>query len=272
MKNFAQERFDHAQELIYQAGKALYQAKLEQSAISEKSGHQDLVTRWDQQTEQFLRRSIMKTFAEDSIVGEEYSSMGGESAAMAVNNSCTWYIDPIDGTTNFINQHRHYAISIGCYQAEEPLFGLVLDVEQQELYWACRGEGAFCNETQLHTSQREQISQLLLNTPGVLYTFLKPHSCRDGLIRLAHDVRGVRSMGSVALELCAVAAGESDLLVAMRSSPWDHNAARIILNEAGGSICALSGQPLPLDSASPILAANSQSLLQKIWREYCQGE
>ena len=105
MKNFAQERFDHAQELIYQAGKALYQAKLEQSAISEKSGHQDLVTRWDQQTEQFLRRSIMKTFAEDSIVGEEYSSMGGESAAMAVNNSCTWYIDPIDGTTNFINQH-----------------------------------------------------------------------------------------------------------------------------------------------------------------------
>ena len=71
MKNFAQERFDHAQELIYQAGKVLYQAKLEQSAISEKNGHQDLVTRWDQQTEQFLRRSIMKTFAEDSIVGEE---------------------------------------------------------------------------------------------------------------------------------------------------------------------------------------------------------
>ena len=272
MKNFAQERFDHAQELIYQAGKVLYQAKLEQSAISEKSGHQDLVTRWDQQTEQFLRRSIMKTFAEDSIVGEEYSSMGGESAVNAATSGCTWYIDPIDGTTNFINQHRHYAISIGCYQAEEPLFGLVLDVEQQELYWACRGEGAFRNETQIHTSQREQISQLLLNTPGVLYTFLKPHSCRDGLIRLAHDVRGVRSMGSVALELCAVAAGESDLLVAMRSSPWDHNAARIILNEAGGSICALSGQPLPLDSASPILAANSQRLLQKIWREYCQGE
>ena len=198
--------------------------------------------------------------------------MGGESAVNAATSGCTWYIDPIDGTTNFINQHRHYAISIGCYQGRGTALWPGTGRGATELYWACRGEGAFCNETQIHTSQREQISQLLLNTPGVLYTFLKPHSCRDGLIRLAHDVRGVRSMGSVALELCAVAAGESDFLVAMRSSPWDHNAARIILNEAGGSICALSGQPLPLDSASPILAANSQRLLQKIWREYCQGE
>ena len=89
-----------------------------------KMGHQDLVTHWDRRVERMLRSAILETFPQDSIVGEEYPPE--ECRAGAV----TWYIDPIDGTTNFINQHQNYAISVGCWEGSLPLFGLVLDVRE----------------------------------------------------------------------------------------------------------------------------------------------
>ena len=87
------------------------------------------------------------------------------------------------------------------------------------------------------------------------------------MLRLAQAVRGVRSLGSVALELCALAAGEADLFVAMRSCPWDHNATRIILTEAGGSISTLEGGPLPLGERTTVLAANSLETWKLVRKE-----
>ena len=112
---------------------------------------------------------------------------------------------------------------------------------------------------------------MLLAVPGVPRAFLEPHPYREGLARLAQEVRGVRSLGSVALELCALAAGEADLFVAMQSAPWDHNAARIILTEAGGCICRLTGEPLPLGEKSAVLAANSLQLAQDVAARCLQG-
>ena len=80
------------------------------------------------------------------------------------------------------------------------------------------------------------------------------------MIRLSRKVRGVRCLGSVALELCEVAAGRADLFVTMRSSPWDHNAARIILEEAGGAIFTVEGKPLPLNQKSTVLGLSSADL------------
>lgn len=131
----------------------------------------------------------------------------------------TWYIDPIDGTTNFINQHQNYAISVGCWDGSVPLFGLVLDVERKTLYWGKHGGGAWQDQTPIHTSVRRELSELLLTTPGLQYTFLEPHPYQERMIRLSRKVRGVRCLGSVALELCEVAAGRADLFVTMRSSP-----------------------------------------------------
>lgn len=255
-------RFELAWDVVMSAGTALRQCHLNKDEVHRKTGHQDLVTYWDQETERLLRREILSAFPQDSIVGEEYP------AAEIRTTSITWYLDPIDGTTNFINQHQNYAISVGCWDGETPLFGLVLDVERQHLYWAQKGSGAWRNKEPIHISSRNRISELLLTTPGIQHTFLEEHPHRDGLIRLAQDVRGVRSLGSVALELCEVATGEADLFVTMRSSPWDHNAARIILQEAGGVIYSLDGLPLPLNSKSTVLALNSESLKDQIQRKY----
>ena len=104
--------------------------------------------------------------------------------------------------------------------------------------------------------------------PGVPRTLLNPHPRQEGLLRLAREVRGVRSLGSVALELCALAAGEADLFVTLRSCPWDHNAGRIILAEAGGSLCDLEGEFLPLDRRTPVLAANAPETLRLVRERY----
>lgn len=248
------ERFDVAAEIIQEAGKILRRCHLEQTEISQKTGHQDLVTFWDRKIEQQLRHSILTAFPQDSIVGEEYPPQEN------CDRKVTWYLDPIDGTTNFINQHQNYAISMGCWEGSTPLFGLVLDVERETLYWAKHGGGAWQNQTQIHTSGRRELSELLLTTPGLQYTFLEPHPYQERMIRLSRKVRGVRCLGSVALELCEVAAGRADLFVTMRSSPWDHNAARIILEEAGGAVFTVDGDELPLDQKSTVLAFNAMEL------------
>ena len=248
------ERFDVAAEIIREAGKILRRCHLEQAEISQKTGHQDLVTFWDRKIEQQLRHSILTAFPQDSIVGEEYPPQEN------CDRKVTWYLDPIDGTTNFINQHQNYAISMGCWEGADPLFGLVLDVERETLYWAKRGGGAWQDQTQIHTSGRRELSELLLTTPGLQYTFLEPHPYQERMIRLSRKVRGVRCLGSVALELCEVAAGRADLFVTMRSSPWDHNAARIILEEAGGAVFTVDGDELPLDQKSTVLAFNAMEL------------
>ncbi len=235
------ERFDVAAEIIQEAGKIL-------------TGHQDLVTFWDRKIEQQLRHSILTAFPQDSIVGEEYPPQEN------CDRKVTWYLDPIDGTTNFINQHQNYAISMGCWEGADPLFGLVLDVERETLYWGKHGGGAWQDQTPIHTSVRRELSELLLTTPGLQYTFLEPHPYQERMIRLSRKVRGVRCLGSVALELCEVAAGRADLFVTMRSSPWDHNAARIILEEAGGAIFTVDGDELPLDQKSTVVGLNSYSI------------
>ena len=145
------ERFDVAAEIIQEAGKILRRCHLEQAEISQKTGHQDLVTFWDRKIEQQLRHSILTAFPQDSIVGEEYPPQEN------CDRKVTWYLDPIDGTTNFINQHQNYAISMGCWEGADPLFGLVLDVERETLYWAKHGDGAWQNQTQIHTSGRREL-------------------------------------------------------------------------------------------------------------------
>lgn len=109
------DRFNVAVKVVQNAGNLLRQCRLEEAEVSQKTGHQDLVTRWDRRIEQLLRNEILTAFPQDAIVGEEYPPETHRA------ESVTWYIDPIDGTTNFINQHQNYAISVGCWEGSVPL-------------------------------------------------------------------------------------------------------------------------------------------------------
>ena len=178
------DRFNVGVKAVQNAGNLLRQCRLEEEEICQKTSHQDLVTRWDRRIEQLLRNEILTAFPQDAIVGEEYPSETHRA------ESVTWYIDPIDGTTNFINQHQNYAISVGCWNGSKPLFGLVLDVERKALYWARHGGGAWQDQMPIRTSGRRGLSELLLTTPGLQYTFLEPHPYQERMIQLSRKEIG----------------------------------------------------------------------------------
>ena len=113
-------------------------------------------------------------------------------------------------------------------------------------------------EALLQPERTRSVSQSLLETLAII-AYRQPVTRGD-----IEAVRGVRCLGSVALELCELAAGKADLFVTMRSSPWDHNAARIIVSEAGGLVRDITGAELPLGEKSTVLAVNSPEALEEI--------
>lgn len=248
------ERYELAVKWVCEAGDMLRLVQRDSLDIAEKSSHQDIVTKCDREIEDFLRQKINVFFPDDRIVGEEYA---GHIGCDESKKGAVWFIDPIDGTTNFVNQHCNYAVSVGCLMDGSPLFGIVYDVDGERLYTAVPGQGAWMNGRPLQVSQAQNIKDMLLTTPCVTDIFLEDYQEKRGLCRLSRDVRAVRSLGSVALELCEVASGRADLCIAMKSSPWDHNGARVILSEAGGTICRLNGAGLPYDTDSAFIAGNS---------------
>ena len=257
------QRFLLAREWVERMGEYLREVTSQPFDFSAKTGHQDIVTVHDKKVEQFFRENIHRYFPQDDIVGEEFSGKIGTGSGIR------WYIDPIDGTTNFVNLRRNFAVSVGCYRDNQPVFGLVLDVIRNDLYSAFAGEGAYKNAQKLGEGRvPENLGEMILSTPNVQDAFWRGYPQQNAMLRLADEVRAVRCMGSVALELCQVAEGTVDIFVAMRSAPWDHNAARLILQEAGCYISQLGEDTLCLDRETSVYACRSRGLAEKLRTEY----
>ncbi len=254
-------RYEFAMQVIRKAASMLSLRNGEVFFFQMKHGHQDIVSQFDKKIENYITECIKNDYPMDGIIGEETAELS--------HGEWNWFIDPIDGTSNFVNQQKNFAISIACYHQDIPQFGLVLDVAANKLYHAKAGKGAFCNGMRLSAEPfRREISEMFLYTPIVQLAFLSEHPRRTELMRLANDVRAIRSLGSVALELCALAAHEADIFITARSSPWDHNAARIILSEVGGEIRTWDNNPVPVEQDCSIIAAANHEILEKIMQEY----
>lgn len=260
-------RYEFALRVIREAAGLLSHRDEAKIPFQTKHGHQDIVSQFDKKIEAFISGKIAQSYPDDGVIGEESPTHS--------HGERNWFIDPIDGTSNFVNQQKNFAISIACYAGEEPLFGLVLDVAANKLYHAKVGEGAFCNGTPLPVrTPRRELSELFLYSPIIQLAFFADHPQRKGFMRLANDVRAIRSLGSVALEICALAVHEADIFLTARSSPWDHNAARIILSEAGGEIRTWENKVVPIDQDCSVIAATSPELLDEIILNYlavCEG-
>ena len=256
------KRFETAQALALKVGELLRDVCVKTIGFDEKTGWQDIVTSYDKQAEHLIRSTIAEAFPEDAVVGEEFPASSG--------TVYTWYIDPIDGTTNFVNQHHDYCVSIACYKSNEAIFGVVLDVERKQLYTAEAGKGAFRNGERMTTSSRTSLHEMILTSPIVQMLLVEDNPYLAGFRQFSREVRAVRSKGSAALELCLVAAGEADLFATPLAGPWDHAAAAVILKEAGGACCSYDGKSLSLVGNSTVLAASNAETLEQF--QHCLEE
>ncbi|BCB03201.1 inositol monophosphatase family protein [Bacillus sp. KH172YL63] len=248
---------------IGEAGERIRQSFKNELSIKTKSNRNDLVTDMDEATERFFTENIRTTYPDHQILGEE-----GYGDELKELSGVTWIIDPIDGTMNFVHQQRNFAISIGIYDQDEGKLGYIYDVVHDELYFAHKGHGVYMNDVKLPKLEPVPVEDAIVALNALWVTDNKRINPAI-LSPLVKDVRGTRSYGSAAIELAYVASGRLDAYLTMRLAPWDFAAGKIMIEELGGVVSDLEGNPLdPLNKSS--LFVGKPGLHQTILTDYLQ--
>ncbi len=209
----------------------------------------DYVTAVDKACERLIIDLIRKHYPEHEILAEE-------SGNSPQKNSFRWIIDPLDGTTNFIHHFPHSGVSIALEQENEIILGVVYDPYRDELFWAERGGGAFCNGKPIAVSNHARLSHCLIATGFPFKNKELIDRYLSVLAAIFMAVSGIRRTGSAALDLTYVACGRFDGFFELQLSLWDIAAASLIVQEAGGKITDFEGHENRLQSGN-IIASNS---------------
>jgi myo-inositol-1(or 4)-monophosphatase len=239
----------------------------------EYKGDVDLVTEADRASEKMIVERLRSRWPEHGIVGEE----GARSGPGA--DFC-WYVDPLDGTTNFAHGYPVFCISIGLVRNATPTsalrlrsgqasaalvggpgekdeqleVGVLYDPTRNEMFSAERGQGATLNGKPIHVSKTKRLAESILGTG---FPSHKRH--KNPNIHFYHQItlrsHGVRRAGSAALDLANVACGRYDGFWEFNLNPWDTAAGALLVQEAGGRVTRFDGSPFRLDSRE-VLATN----------------
>ncbi len=215
--------------------------------ISYKKGAFNLVTNVDQEVEDFIIKKITSKYPNHSIIAEETGSHKKDP-------KYKWFIDPIDGTTNFAHGYPFFCISIGFSVNDELTFGLIKNPVTNELYSAFIKRGAQLNGKQISVSKTKKLHDSLLVT-GFPYDKKAKISNFNNFKNITLISHGVRRDGAAALDLCYVASGRVDGFWEMKLSPWDVAAGVLILQEAGGKVTDYNGNKFDIFS-NKIAATN----------------
>ncbi|MBS2033709.1 inositol monophosphatase [bacterium] len=210
------------------------------SRVQEKPGA-GLVTELDLELERQLRPYLTELVPGSTVVGEEE---GGATSEW------TWWIDPLDGTTNFVHGWPRSAISLALYRGQEPHLGLVHDPYLKETFWSQKGEGSWCGEHRLRVSQCTELKNAMLATGFAPEPPSQWEICR----KLQAAGHGLRVSGCAALDLAYVACGRLDAFWEVDLKPWDVAAGLLLVREAGGVVSDLQGGSAGLGSANYLAA------------------
>lgn len=212
--------------------------------IHTKSNAADVVTVADKACENLIKGVIHEQFPLHGIISEE-------SEAENEHNEWRWVVDPLDGTTNFSQGLPVFCVSIALEHYGEPVVGVVYAPYLGELFHSVKGEGAYLNGKRIHCSEKDVLKESVLAT-GVPYDKFehKDNNLKE-ITRIVPMVRGVRRMGSAAIDLSYVAAGFLDGYWELNLNRWDVAAGILIAREAGAVI-----KPIRLNRRHSIMAAN----------------
>ncbi len=221
----------HACHAVQEVGAFLRQEahKVQPHHIEEKH-RSGLVTYVDRTAEQMLVERLSILLPEAGFFTEE-ETIGREPQA----NLC-WIIDPLDGTTNYLYGIPHYSISVGLRSGDELMLGIVYHVVHNEMFYAMRHRGAWCNEQPIRVSERNTLAQALVVTGFPYHNTSRLEPWIDVLRTVTTQGRAVRRFGSAALDLAYVACGRFDVFYEYGLSAWDLAGGALLVHEAGGRI------------------------------------
>jgi myo-inositol-1(or 4)-monophosphatase len=206
----------------------------------QRKGPNDFVTVADHAAEEAIVRILRSRFPDHAVIAEESAALTGPVASEATAGY-RWYIDPLDGTTNYIHAYPHFAVTIAFEMDGELSVAVTHSPIYRETYHAIRGEGAYLNGARMNVSRFSEDSRIMLGTGfpfrarHLLDTYLKSFAL------FFNRARGVRRGGSAALDLAYVAAGRLDGFWELTLSPWDIAAGVLLVEEAGGRVTDFFG-------------------------------
>jgi myo-inositol-1(or 4)-monophosphatase len=217
--------------------------------IAYKDARANLVTIADTESQRAICAVIAQNFPEHSVIGEE-GTVGDPSAEHA------WYVDPLDGTTNYAHGLPFFCVSVALRSRGATVAGAVYDPVRGDLYSASKRQGAFLNGTALHVSAATRLDRSLVMAQAQTVDELQIAAYAALVGRLMRVVGAVRSLGSPALSLCAIAAGQAEAYCEYAMDAWDILAGQLILEEAGGRLTTFDGAPHTTVDRVDVVASN----------------
>jgi myo-inositol-1(or 4)-monophosphatase len=240
-------------DLIYiskEAGGIIKEGFNKQLNVEYKSNESDLVTNIDKASEKLIADFIKKKYPSHGILAEEAGEIKNGSEYL-------WVIDPLDGTVNFAHGLPIFSVSIGLQKNNKTIAGVVYDIMQDILYSAEEGSGAFANSKRINVSDNSNLSHSILVT-GFPYNIKEnPFNAVEKFAAFIKASRGMRRLGSAAIDFCYVAKGVFDGFWEVFLNPWDICAGKLIVEEAGGTVTDFEGKKINIHSKQ-ILASNGK--------------
>ncbi len=224
-------------EAAKEAGKFLKYSIGRVRNIQVKKGEErNLVSEIDKISEEKIIGIIRRHYPNHAILAEE-------SGSSDTSSEYKWIIDPLDGTTNFLHGLPIYCVTIAVERKGEVVAGVVYDPNLDELFTSEKGSGAYLNGKRISVSKTEDLIQSLLVT-GFPYDIAKnPDHAVEHFVNFLSEARGVRRLGSAALDLAYTAAGRFDGFWEVNLNPWDMAAGMLFVSEAGGKVTDFLGTP-----------------------------
>lgn len=258
-------KFVSSMEAIAREAGALLLEKFKQRIGFTYKGDVDLVTEADKAAEKLITDRIRQQFPGHGLFGEE-------GARQNLDSDYRWYIDPLDGTTNFAHGFPVFCVSLGLAYKNELIAGVVFDPTRNELFAAEKGSGALLNAERIEVSKVNSLAESL---SGTGFPSHKRH--KNPNIFLYHVItlrsHGVRRAGSAALDLANIASGRLDGFWEFNLNPWDTAAGVLLVREAGGTVTYMDGSPWKIESKQT-LATNGlihQAMLD-VMRDIFEGK
>lgn len=235
-------------QIVHECGEIILGASDIERMTHHKEGKGNFVTDYDSRVQAALKEKLLNLVPEAVFFGEEDDADKAE-----IGTGYAFIVDPIDGTSNFMRGYRASCISVALAKDGYPVMGVVYNPYMQETFYAEKGKGAFLNGKPIHTSDRtlEQGLVLFGTAPYREDLAKKSFEVAYRYFTVAEDLR--RS-GSAAIDLCALACGRAEFYFELTLCPWDYAAGALIVEEAGGIVSDLAGNPVTYDRKQTVAA------------------
>lgn len=231
------------------------QKKITNNSVDTKS-FASLVTYVDKTAEEKIISDLRKLIPQSGFVAEEGS-------AQSNNEDYTWFVDPLDGTTNYIHGITPYSVSIGLAEKGKMVLGVVYEIGANEMFFAWKDSKSYCNDNPIRVAKRTKSEDTLIATGLPYDNFSRTEDYYSAIKQLMQETRGIRRLGSAAVDICYVASGRFDAFWEHGLHAWDVAAATFILEQAGGKTTDFNGGNNWLFGGDIISA--SQSYFEKFY-------